>query len=324
MLSFADIKDDAVRALGAGSDDEYLLSRVRDAVELLSSKGDWDGLMFYADLCCVDRCIVLPPEIESVEALTIDGFPAAPSDRLFQFHLNGPGSGQWTANGAAWRDDGLHPVYQQPRTPAKIAAIGTDSADESKTVRVWAVDRFQRPILGTDASGSPTPYFDLPINVRFAAFPDGMPPVARVVAVEKPVTKGRVQLVTSDYSNAASAPSGSLLGDYGPFETRPRWRRLRINHDATWVRVWARRSVDQWLRWSQIIPLQPRYAVVAMLKALKAYDEGNLAEGEGYEATALRWLSERQRTMHPPIVSPLQIDIAGGLSDGSDDLQGPP
>lgn len=323
MLSFADIRDDAERALGAKSDDEYLLSRVRDSIEILASKGDWDGIMFYADLCCVDRCIVLPPEIETVEALTADGFPSTPRDRLFQFHLNGPGTGNWTANGREWMDDGLHPVTRQPVQPARIAAIGFESADENLVLKVWGVDKFQKPILGVDASGNPLPYYEVPIFVRFPAYPANAPEFARIVSVEKPVTKGRVQLFCSDWSNAASDPSGALLGDYGPFETRPRWRRLRVNFNTTWVRVWARRSVDQWLRWSTLIPLQPRYAVVAMLRALKAYDDGDLASAEGYEATALRWLSERQRTMQPPINSPIQISMDGGIADGSDDLQSP-
>lgn len=323
MLTFADIRDDAVRALGASSDDEYLLSRIRDGVEILSSKGDWDGVMFYADLCCTKRCIVLPPEIEVVEALTTDGFPATPRDRLFQFHLNGPGTGRWVANGREWMDDGLHPVARQPVQPARLAALGDNSADDGVLLKVWGVDKHQKPILGSDASGNPLPYYEVPVNIRFPAYPAGSPEFARITAVEKPVTTGRIQLFSSDWSNAESEPSGSLLGDYGPFETRPRWRRLRLNFDTTWVRVWARRSVDQWLRWSTLIPLQPRYALVTMLRALKAYDDGDLASAEGYEATALRWLSERQRTMQPPINSPLQISIDGGISDGSDDLQGP-
>jgi hypothetical protein len=70
-----------------------------------------------------------------------------------------------------------------------------------------------------------------------------------------------------------------------------------------------------------LIPLHSAQAVIMMLRALKAYDSPNgLAEAEGFEATAVRWLTEEQYTRSPAVAHPIQVLDAAPLMDACDHM----
>src|SRR5438128_2452721 len=104
ILRVRDLLDDAKDILGT-CDQATVFARLTDAIEVLANKGQWDPLLAYLSTNVTDNVLVtLPEQVEVPLRINIDGHPAFARDRLFEFTLNGPGSGplvSWT-----WADFG--------------------------------------------------------------------------------------------------------------------------------------------------------------------------------------------------------------------------
>jgi hypothetical protein len=314
MVRVIDIWDEAKKIVG-NSSDTFLFRRITDAVELLANKGDFDPLVGSLDICVASRVVTLPPEVETILALNMVGRPAVARDELFQFHLNGPGS-----CGAAiryeWMDLAEACTYRELACPGKLYGYCDDEQDENAEVWVYGMNASQNVIRTEVSEGVWRDGWKLPVFQSHQSLPENAPTFARITSVRKPLTVGPIRMTTVDSGTEV------LLGVYQANETVPKFRRIQLSTCVPWVRIKFRKRTFTITSRYDLIPLHSAQAVIMMLRALKAYDSPQgFAEGEAYEATATRWLTEEQYTRNPPVAHPIQVLDAGPLADDYDHMQ---
>lgn len=316
MLTLAQILPDAQRILGS-CDQPYLLARINDAVEILNNKGDFDSALMVVDLAVSAGGLVpMPPEVETVLAINIMGRPSVGYDRMFNFHLDGPGDlPRDTACRFAWKDDADSPVFQNPNPAGRLLAVAANAADAGTVLTIYGYDQNGDP-LGVISGGVFVPGFPVTVAVTAVAPAGGDPVVTRITRVTKPDTVGRVTLFARDPATSAD----QQIAIYRSNWKEPMFRTVVIDKASPWVRVLFRKRLFPVASATDLIPLHSSAAVLMMLRALKYYDEGEIETAQAYEATGMRWLEEENRTRRANLRMPPQVEIEGSLLPGYDQL----
>lgn len=315
MFTYADILPDATRILGT-CEEAYLLRRLNAAVELLANKGDFDPYLAVIDLSSASTSVALPPEVETVLSVNILGRPALGQDTLFNFHLNGPGDMPCgTSVGWRWKDEFHSAVFTNPPTLGRLYLTSSNAGDNNTLVIVHGTDSEGNPLVRS-VSGITVPGMQLVIGVGINTLLMQYP--VSIDRVTLPATmKGVVKLFSKDDATATD----SLLAIYRPtWGTEPSFKLITLERPAEWVRVLFRRKMRAIARPEDLIPLHSYEAVLSMLRALKCYDEMQFEGATAYEATALRWLNEEQRSRRAPLWSPPQVNPGSTLGPNCDYL----
>lgn len=310
MIRVADILPEARKIVGH-HDLAVVFRQITKAVELLANKGDFDPLVGVLDICTSGRIVTLPSEVETILGVNILGEPAVGRDELFQFHINGPGiCGPQV--GYEWLHMQESPVFRDITCPAKIYGYATVPEDAGVQVWVFGYDSAGNFIRTEVAPGEYRDGWPAPIFFGAAGTVESAPLFARVTAVVKPVTRAPIKLVML-------APEGEVvIGVYQSYETLPKFRRIQLSEAAPWVRIHFRRRTFAVQSEYDLIPLDSSVALLTMLRALRAYESGDVPLGEAYEATATRWLLEEQRTKNAPVVHPIQVHDGAVLLPASE------
>ena len=307
MYTVADLLPDAQRILGV-CDRTMLLRRINSAVELLANKGDFDPYLAVADLCADGRLVALPPDVETPLAVNSCGRPTFGRDRSFSFHLNGPGDlGTASKLTWAWQDMYETPVFVQPIAPSRLFATADNPADTDRTLIVYGLDEKGEKV-GRVVGGVFVPGVEIPVGTEMVHPSDALPLFSRIDRVSKAKSRGAISL----WYDEANFNNAILLARYEAEWKEPMFRTILLDRPSRWVRVLFRRRQLPLSSDCDLIPLHSLEAVSAMLHALKYYDEGQIEAAQVYEATALRWLSDEQRTRRAPLFLPQQVD--GDLS----------
>lgn len=320
MFTVQEILPDVQRVLGTDVQSECL-SRINQAIEILSTEADWDPLLGYIDICVdCDRNITLPRFIDTILAVNLGGRPTIGRDRWFEHHLNGPGI-ECASEDRSWTDIGTVPLISDPTNPFEVVAYLDSAADNNTQLRVYGYDLDDRWIVSTE-SGVTVDGFLVPTVFNNPIPNPEAPLVKRIVRVSKEVTKGFVRLATLDNEGANEYVSeyGFLLGIYEPTETNPEYRRIRLGATCTWARIrYKRRNVDL-LNLTDVIPLHSRFALVLMVKSLKKFEEDRPQDGEAYQMKAVQLLRKKQLSVSPPTGPSIQISDRNLIADKSDRL----
>ena len=306
---------DEIKEVWGHCNEKKLLRWLTDAVQLLSNKGEIDCLVGYVDLCSSGRCITLPREIETVLSVNIGGNPSRGRDELFSFHINGPGeyrnSCDWT-----WDNSGQFPTYRDLSCPSKLVAFVEEPADAGVELRVFGFDQENRP-LRTNANGVWSDGLLVPTIYSYALPATTDPLVSRITAIVKGKSVANIRLSSFDNSTF----TGTLLGIFEPDETKPLYRRIRINTNDSWVRLCYRKRSLELISQSDRILLHSRPALILAMHAIKKFREMDIASAVQFEAHATRLLTEREETLTSPIFSPIQVEDRNTLKlRGCEDL----
>lgn len=294
---------------------------VSDCIELLSNKGEIDPLVAFVDLCVTGECITTPREVETILALNICGHPALGHDVLFSFHLNGPGDRSHGGCNLDWFDIGNFPTYRDISCTSKLIAFLDNPEDAGKHLRVFGFDEQNRP-LRTQEGNVWRDGLLVPMIFGYALPDAGAQSVSRITQIQKDRTVANVRL--SSFDNSTS--TGTLLGIFEPDETVPLYRRFKISRggnnkcEATWVRLCFRKRTARVYNLNDRIYLHSRMALILALRALKAYDDYDLAQGNAFEANATRLLTEKESVLTGIGIMPVQVEDRNAISDKSDYL----
>lgn len=301
MLLVSEIWDEAEEIFGH-CNEKKLLRWITDSVQLLANKGEVDPLVGFVDLCVSGQCITLPREVETPLAVNISGHPSRGRDELFVFHLNGPGECRDTCD-FTWVNEGNFFTYRDIQCPSRLIAFVEDPSDAGKELRVFGYDEQNRP-LRTNANGIWSDGLLVPTIYGYALPASTDPLVSRITGIVREKTVANTRL--SSFDNSTS--TGTLLGIFEPDETKPIYRRIRINRNCSWVRLCYRRRSLELISQNDRILLHSRPALILAMQALKKYREFDLATAVQFEAQATRLLTERESVLMPPILSPIQIE----------------
>lgn len=306
---------DEVKKLVGNSSDDFAFRRITDAVELLAQKGDFDHLIGTLDTRAHGTLVTLPNDVEVILGLNMLGRPAAARDALYEYHLNGPGSCGKPIR-FEFMNQAESPIFREIACAGKLWGYCTDVADVNAELWVTGLDENQNEIYTTLSDGSKRRGWKVPVTVDSQAQPSDAPNFFTITSVQKPVTKGPLRLTILNGTEEI------LLGIYQAYETVPLFRRIKISRSCSWLRLTFRRRQFAVRSRYDLLPIAPKQAVVMMLRAMKSYDEpGNLALAEAQEATAVRWMKEKQHSLTPATVQPLQVlDGADALADQHDHI----
>jgi hypothetical protein len=307
-----------VKKIVGNHDDKFLYQRITDAVEILANKGDWDVLLGTLDIDTrlTGRIVTLPPEVETILACNMCGHPSVARDEFFQFHLNGPGTNGWGYWGGSeygpeiryeWMDLNDACTYQEMTRPDNLIAYCLEPGDVNCELWVHGYDEYENVIRTPLANGQWRDGAKIPVFQNVSALPPNAPVFSRITHIEKQVTEGPIRLATV---------GGVLLGVYQGNETVPAYRRIQLGRCVPWIRIRYRMRTWSVRSKYDLIPCNSNQAVLMMLRALKAYDSpGGLADGEAFESTAIRWMTEEQFSSNPPVAAPIQVLNSAPLLD---------
>ncbi len=316
MFPVSYINDDVKKILGT-CDEDTKFRRLNEAVELLANKGDWDPLLGRVDICVQDRFLSLPREVETVISVNIGGRPAIGQDKLFNFHLNGPGDDGFNRTCRyTWKDGFDCPTFKDLQYPSKLVSRVFNAEDSGKELWVYGQDDLGNDIRTKEGD---TWYDGYRVPTIFGyQVPDADAPLFRRVTRVRKADNfvSNVSLTSFD----ASLTTGTLIGMYQYDETEPLYRRIELSVGCKWARIAYRKNLFRLKSLNDLIPLHSSLAVLLALRAIKAYNSGDLGEGQGFEATATRFLAEEQETRTPPTTFPIQVDPRNLLQDKSDDV----
>lgn len=292
-----------------------LLKFITDAVQLLADKGETDLLVGYVDLCVVGNCITAPREVETVLAINICGHPTYSRDALFSYSVNGPGDG--CSCGWTWADQGNHYTYRDIQCPSKLIAFLDSADDDGKLLRVFGFDDQNRP-LRTLVNGVWEDGLRVPTRFGYALPASSDPYVSRITGIIKDITVSNVRLSSFDNAANVTGGTGTLLGIFEPDETEPRYRRIKLGHCGGWVRMVYRRRSYELRSLEDRIFLTSRLALIMAMRANQFYNDGDIANGNAYEANATRILTERENSLTGPARMPIQVDDRNSIADKCD------
>lgn len=300
----SDIWEQARKIAGHCSE-PILLKFISDAVQLLANKGETDLLMGYLDLCLSGNCATLPREVQTIISLNICGRPTYAQDVLMEFHYNGLGS-CGPACSWSWADGANWPTYKDIICPAKLVAYLDSPEDQGKKLKILGFDDQNRP-LRTKVGNDWQDGLLVPMIYGYALPSSSDPYVSRITAVYKDLTVANVRLSSFDNAANVSGGTGTLLGIYEPDETEPRYRRIRLGHCGGWVRIAYRKNSYELRSVNDRILITSRPAMIMAMRALQFYNDGDLQNGNGYEANATRLLTEMENSLTGPARMPIQV-----------------
>lgn len=292
-----------------------LLRWITDSVMLLADKGETDLLVGYIDMCVQGNCLSLPREIETILAVNICGHPTYSRDSLFTFNVSGPGDG--CSCGWTWQDTGNFFTYKDIQCPSKLIAFLDSSEDQGKMLRVFGFDSENKP-LRTKIGDVWEDGLRVPMLYGYALPSSSDPYVSRITGIVKDVTVANVRLSSFDNAANVTGGTGTLLGIFEPDETEPRYRRIKLGHCGGWVRICYRRRSYELRSLEDRIFLTSRLALLMSMRAVKAYGDGDIANGNAFEANATRIITERENSLTGPARSPISVDDRNSIADKCD------
>lgn len=301
LITVGDIYDDASEVFGAVGRLK-LFDRISDSIDLMASKANWDGLTGVLDINPANEHeFTLPNFVETVLKVNINDVPALGQNKWFSFHLNGNGSCNWWASYWTWRDRGEFPTFKDIKVPAYIV-VDLDSAEDNNIqirIKGWD-DKGQRIFVDGEDGFVPPAVFG-------HTFPDtSLPKVSRIESITaQSDPKGYIRIQAVD----AGSQDGTLLSVLEPFQRQTNFRRIYIpSAGSCTCQILFRKKTRRVKAMTDIIPLQSKIALVMAMKAYKAFKDGDIDNGNNYEATAVRLLEEEQ-AMRNPFDFPIEFDM---------------
>lgn len=311
----ADIYRDAKRVFGV-CEEALLFDRITEAIDVLSSHGDFDPLLGYADICTDGQYLSLPREVETILTMTINGRPAIARDQLFTFHYNGPGECDWVEDcNLSWQDLGRFPTFRDIKCPSKVIAFVDKQEDAGKEVWVYGIDDQGREVR-TEIGGVWKNGYLVPTIFGYALPAADAPTFSKITAIRKEDTAGQIRISSFDNSTF----TGTLLAVLQWSDNESEYRRIKLSRNCgSWVRIYFRRRLFQIRTMEDVVPISSKTALIMMFRAIKAYaDDSDLGTGEGYEATAARMETQKQFVCNPPTQTPIQVNDNVTIQDKGD------
>jgi hypothetical protein len=301
-MFFRDVKAD-IALTGLCPSDDVAKRRVTDAVELLTNKGLIDPLTGEIAVCVCSNFVTLPAEVETPLAIQVDTQPTVIRNEWFTYHVNGMGDRGWTNVGFA---DILGQNFCTIRDPDRAVLLVTklaNNADANKKLRVYGWDADGKRIYTTGPDGNKIDGFLVPMMANKSAPNGAVPAIAKIDMIRKDVTLDYVDLYAVD---PATNEVISTLGVYRPDEVVPKYVRLRVPEKNV-VRVkFKRRDFevrhdDDWLN------VESRLGLIMAVKAVVARLNGQDAQADAYEMSAIRYVKDKSRSQRPGGIVPPQV-----------------
>lgn len=306
-------KSDAILGI---SDRATIIDFVNRALELAVYKANyniWLGTM----TICSDECgvVTLPSIVGTILQANVCGWPTIVRSDWYRWHING--FGDHCGASCGFTDDiGWSPVFRDLKEWSMIAAICEDPIDGNGSLKMIVegetMDAMGQPkqAITIPTTGPSSSGVQIPLLVNWASTDPAMTYFRKITRITKPVTRGYVKLVGFPIRQMAQAVT---LGYFGPNETNPYYRRIRVSGPCRAVRIRFRRAsialVDDW----DVVPIASYQAMLDLLKSIRLSDSNNPDAAEIYLQRAVRLLNEVQSIESGNTWTPMQVDPSFGV-----------
>lgn len=295
----ADIYDDVAKMCGPIGQ-RKVFDRITEGLELLSNKGQWEGLEGYVDLSVDnERFATLPRYVDIPIAINIGNGPSKMRNRYFEFHLNGPGSNCPPCG--SWEDHGDVVTITDLTEAQGLIYKPDSSSDNSKTITVYGYDANDRNITVQLTGNSSYNFTNISSDK-----------IKRIERITREATAGFAQLI----SYGSDGTTATQLGYYYPDETEPTYRRIRIPCSTCWIRMRYKKRSLKVSSLSDPIHLKSRLAILSAIGSIEALRAAkpDVQLSEALEAKALKYLSESENARNPGGKLFFQFDTRVGMS----------
>lgn len=305
-------KSDAILGI---ADRTTIIDFINRGIELYADRANWDIWIDNIDVCS-DGCglVTLPSFVDTPLQVNIGGYPTTFRNEWFNFHVNGPGDCACGPLCGFSDDRGWSPVFQDLKGWSMVAAICEDAIDGNGTLEMIVEgntkDRMQnnKEALTIPVSGPSSAGVKIPLLLNWANTDDAFTYFSQITRVTKPVTRGYVKLIAFPIGQMAQAVT---IGYYGPNETNPLYRRIRVGASCRWVRVRYRMAQRPLVNDYDIVPIASYQAMLDLIKAVRLSDSNNVDASEAYLAKALRLVTEIQN--RSASYTPIQVQPGFGV-----------
>lgn len=294
-------------------DEAVILSRLSDAVKLLSNKGINDPLLGELQICVCDGCVTLPRDVGTVLGIDVCGQPTLLQDQWFKYHINGPGA---CGGCGVITEMGQVCTYKDPSEPAYLIAEVTSAADNGKKLRVYANDVNGKKIFTPGPGGTLQEGFLVPMVFGFPKRAPNVPPIGSIYRISRDQTKDFVKLIAI---RASDGVSQTQIGHYEPSETLPQYRRIKVPHKSSVLIKYKKASLQ--IRSQQdFINIDNYEALRLACRAVKFRLDDKYTQAQAAEKEASRILSEETESKLP--AGPRVPQIINSVYQDDDTLLG--
>jgi len=294
-----DIYSSAQDALGK-CDQTAVFSALTYAVKVIADQSLLDPSLGTLDLCVCEGTVTLPEDVGTVLEVNSSGQPTLIRNQFFQYHPDGPGSQACTP--CQYADElGSVVTYRDPSGPVKLIAEVESAADNGKMLRVYGTSN-GKPIYTAGKTGALEEGFLVPTIFGYSQPNPLVGTIDNIYRIRKDLTNGFVKLIAI---NSDGTPHTSI-GYYGPNETVPSYRRLRVAAQ-NWVRIKYKkrdlkvRSLKDWIN------IDNEEALLLAIKAVKFRKDNQFEQGRAAEGEAIRLINNQAQSETPGGIKPPQI-----------------
>jgi len=297
-----DILPDLPAAIGQCTN-EYAYRRLTDAVNLLTNKSLINSQVGEITVCVCGNFVTLPPEVQTVVGMTVDGVPTIIRDQWFTYHINGTGDTGYTPFPFSDVLGNDFPTIREPDKPLKLAARILSAADQNKVLRVFGWAENGDRIMTQGPEGNMEDGFLVPMIYGQIRTNSDVLPIAKIERVLKDKTQDQVELFGVDPDTDIAT---TLLGRYRPNETLPAYTRIRTPQTQA-VRIKYKRRVFEVEDQYDWIPVNNREALIHAIRAVKYRIDGRYDDALSAEMTASRLVLEETNALRPAGIKPPQV-----------------
>lgn len=317
-----------VLGLSAATNRAQILDYIERSIELAINEANWQINIGTIDVCSSPEGIVtLPWFVGTVLAVNVCGQPTIFRNSWYEFHINGVGTrgncgpqNNAACCGWGWLSDDLlwSPTLFDLKQWSYVAAICEDAIDGAQNppltliVEGETMDAYGNPkmALTFPTTGPSQPGVLLPLINNYASTDQGVTPFRKITRVTKPVTRGYVKLIGFPPNQNGNAVT---LGYYGPNETNPNYRRIRVDAKCASVRVRYVRAQLPYLYDYEILPVASYQSMLDLLRVVRMRETNNGDEADKMLARVIDLLTKIEVIEQGPAISPMQFEPGWGI-----------
>lgn len=138
--------------------------------------------------------------------------------------------------------------------------------------------------------------------------------VKNIEHIEKPKTSGFISLYAADFGRSNDL---TLIGQYHPTETNPKYRRIRLGKKCSWARILYQPKAPRFESQLDYIPVENARAVIAAVHAVDLEDKDFLDQAQRYWQLATTYLRAQSESLDGHAMQTPQINNIT-FGDGTD------
>jgi hypothetical protein len=138
--------------------------------------------------------------------------------------------------------------------------------------------------------------------------------VKNIEHIEKPKTSGFISLYAADFGRSNDL---TLIGQYHPTETNPKYRRIRLGKKCAWARILYQPKAPRFESPLDYIPVENARAVIAAVHAVDLEDKDFLDQAQRYWQLATTYLRAQSESLDGHAMQTPQINNIT-FGDGTD------